>query len=280
MTVVDYPDYATPQAHANEIAATGVPLLNGTNLLQQGTLASLAVGSSSLQAAVGIGQISYELIIKCQQAVSSLGAAFLQIRLDWTDTNSGQLLMRRQYEIVAGGNGNDHVVKLWGPAHANQVQINFTNVTGGAEPLQITWVLLASSRPYNRDQARSVLFQQSGFTTGSPQMGYNNLANNSPSVPANGGTATRLLGFYAGQILVDLRTTSGANDAVISIDEANNANSVLPNTVIIIEQRTDAGGRLAAAYTLPPLQCTMTLTNNNAAAQFLSVVITIDPSQE
>jgi len=271
---IDYPDFATPQAHADRIAVTGAPLLNLAKVIDAQTFTLNVIPSSQTFGPFAIGQISYELYVACQDTGVAGSASFLILESQFTDSATGLILSRRKYKMVTGPAGTDHKVMIRGPMHADQIKLIWSVPADSVAGVTVTYRLLSSSRVYVRDVARTTTFAQDGFTSGGavPELGV--MGNTKPLV-GNGGALSRLIALYNGDAVLTAQTTSLTSDATITVQEAAGANPLLANQNVIFKGNTDALGNLVAEFTFPGVQAIVTAFNGNVAPLSIGVLVTM-----
>jgi hypothetical protein len=262
---------------ANEISATGVPLLNLDTITDQGSR-TLNAGSGFTFPASNMNQISYELWVSLQQGSVNANPTVGTITLQWL-TTGGVFIDQKSYQIVAGPNGTDHIIRINGPAHGGQVQLRFANNSGSATTAVFGYILLSSSRIYSRDVGRTVVFAQNGFTVAGILQDYGVLVNTSPTIGASNST-TRILPLYTGRVFISGFTASGGNDARFAINEAATGSPLMSNDDTFYNNASNANGVLNDELGLGHIQTTITLTNLNATSKQIGVVIYVDESGE
>lgn len=270
MTQTDYPDWQTPQAHADTISNTGVPLLaRPANLVNH----AISLGPGSVDVFLinaPVSKIGYE--ISWSVFAPNTQAALLTCLLTWSDSVSGQQVIQEEWDFYAGSGtlGSAHVLRGSGPTKGDTLTVQVKN-NAGAVTVTGTVVMAQNSRVYARDDWRSVTFTPVfGFTSignSDMQNGIIGSANNA-AVAANG-SVTLLLPLFSGKVALDVLTTSNAADCETSvIAVAAESGGMSQNTVFRL--KTDATGRLyVPTLYLPRAQCTLLQTNLNAAAQSL-----------
>jgi hypothetical protein len=269
---VDYPDWQTPQAHADRIAATGAPLIHNAAGVANANV-TIAAGASTVIGPVAVNNICIELFVSAEN--HTVNSCFLEARLDWTDAATGLLLARRSYKIISGASGNPHTVKIFGPVHADQVTVRFTNDPTSAGSIDLIAQVIGTSRLYTRDGFRSILVHAGGFTLAGALPEYDCLLNANPNIGGLSGQAYALP-CYAGRVYVWAHTASAGNDLRLQITDASGL--VLPNTLVAFQDRSNGAGDIDDFFTLPSYQCSLSLLNDNAAAKVVGCTVTIEES--
>lgn len=268
MTAADFPDYDVPQGNANAIASTGVPLLTGINSLGSGSL-TLPINTGTPLLTASISQIGYD----AQISTSSLnGPTILNITVNWNDSGAGGALVEQQnYWIYAGPSVLPHVVQLNGPSRGDTINVE---VFGYGNTQTIDFSFAQTSRVYPKHDMRTLgNFSGQGITGPDGQdVPGQILAYAQHTVPLSGGTYSVVMPLYSGRVTVKMHTASGANDLEVTI--TSSADQLVPQVVFDAETNSAGSATVADVY-LPRAQCTLTLTNNNAAGKFCTVVVII-----
>jgi hypothetical protein len=264
VTAADYPDWSAPQAHANAIAVTGVPLLAVPTVVN-GNLLSIAAGVTNQQGSFPLNQVAYEIVVDAI-ATGAGAAGPLQITVKWNDNTFGTTVATEEWYIWPGSSGVGHVVLGRGPVKANNVVIAFTNLSG-AMTYQVQYAIYQRSNVYTRDDWRS---QGYAFTsalnavcTADPPS--NQVAYASVSVP--GATNTILeLPLISGNCYFHAETTSLTTDLVLAFqNSAGSFGSGLGSTFAKV--KSDASGLVTGNIAMPRFQSRVVLGNTNAAAK-------------
>lgn len=212
----DFPDWQAPQAHANAIGVTGVPLtafktiiasnVGGLNIPANSTVA-LPTPTTSY----GIGQVSYEFLFTLFSAAAA--APVIGIELVWSDSVTGLLTWDEQYFVFAGRNlAGAHSISGRGPSKGDRLQVNISN--NSATAATAVFVLQQTSRPYSREFWQTV--QQAGFANpvfnglayAAGNMSAKTLCSQSQLVAAAGNNVF-VLPLYTGLVHLYFRSTDG-----------------------------------------------------------------------
>jgi hypothetical protein len=270
MTIVDYGDYATPQAHANAIAITGAPLLalptNAYNPTQQ----TLAPGASFSSPNITLTQISYDVFVAVQNHTSASAVSYAQIHMQWFDVTTGQILRRERWFIQAGPNGSTQQVSGYGPTKGSYLVVGMSNAASSADTVDIQFQLVQHSRPTFRDDWRTVVWP--GTMPGTPTTANNDIAGGTifacqATNLAASGVLTFILPLFFGTVGIRLNTTSGTSDAECAIQTV--ADTVGGNQTIF-DEISNSNGKANSISGMPRCNCLLTLTNKNAATQSLN----------
>ena len=127
MSVADYPDFATPQAHATAIAGTGVPLLTVPNTLISALLQAVAAAGGTLVKTATFTQVGYaiQVIVNFPAAATN---PFCEVAFTWSDPVSGQVYDEAHYFVPGASGASGFTVLGNGPVRAGQLQVTVTNL--------------------------------------------------------------------------------------------------------------------------------------------------------
>lgn len=198
MTVADYPDFATPQAHATAIAATGVPLLSLPGTMLASTAINIAGGGTQTIANLPITQLGYEIELLLQ-IPNTATIPFLDVVLKWTDATGNNTVARERWMLSCGSAVNYDYIGT-GPTKGSILKITLNN-QDPAQTITGSLIVLSNSRIYQRDrwianQTQSV--PTFTATTGDPLREI--LGQIEGISVAAGTTATRLFPCYHGDV--------------------------------------------------------------------------------
>lgn len=271
--MTDYPDYQTPQAHANAIAITGVPLLSlATSLFSMGAAQSVASGADFTVPGgpFTVNQIGYEFFLQVSGDAASLLPVGL-LSLTWSDSVSGNVVAVDHYSVI-GGSAAFQRFSCTGPTKGDTLAVKFHNYDA-TQAQQFQMSMVENSRVFVRDDLRQITTvavplisngvydQQAGIL----------LATN-PTIGA-GATVARLIAFYSGLVNVyafgplAYRVNIAMEDGALGTLGGNNlwAASVL----------AAGGGDLYQPVALPRMQCVLSIQNNGTISQPFQCVIAI-----
>lgn len=166
MTTPDYPDFQTPQQHANTIAATGVPLLTLASSLLQQTFNPPALAKRS-SASLSITQIGYEIVVGASFGVVPTNP-FIRVTLTWSQTGFTGYTDTETFIVPACNTPGAFTVIGQGPTRGDSLVVSVTNL----DPLQTATVSVGvaeNSRIYDRskwrwDNATDAGLTVAGFT--------------------------------------------------------------------------------------------------------------------
>ena len=272
---VDYPDYQTPTAHADQIAVTGVPLLHNATSQASATIDLVTIPSTRTAGPFSLGAICYELWLSLENDTASATGTYITVEMQWTDSATGLLLARRKFKAVAGPNGSPHTLKLSGPVHADQVTVIFGITSDSASHCTVIYQLLATSRLYGRDTMRSTQPFAEGYTIPGAVPEFSVLINTAPSVGV-GNTLTRLMAAYSGRVWLNAHTTSATTNMIVTVHEAFTSAPNLANFQQIASLHSDTNGNINEFIDLPGVQCALDLTNNGSVSQTLQVIVCLE----
>ena len=272
MTITDYPDYQTPQAHADTISNTGVPLLSRpANVVNQsGTVVSGATATVALNQP--ISKIGYEIM--CSVFAPATNQSLITVQMVWSDSVSGQTVVTEEWDFYAGSGplANAHIIRGTGPTKGDTLTVKLSqSISTVTATYQV--VMAQNSRVYSRDDWRSTTYPPvTGFTSIFNSDLINGVLGTADSLAvAAAGSVTYLLPLFSGKVAVNCITASNAADCSTIIHSPAAAFGSLTFDQIF-GGRTDASGRLyIPQIALPRAQCTVQQINSNAAAKDLFV---------
>lgn len=263
MTVTDYPDWQTPQAHATQIAATGVPLLRGTNQLSQGAANVLAGGATQqILTSQSVGQPGYEVAIETYMAAGAGTVPFLRLTLYFWDSASGLFGSRRDV-VVSAGNGptNQLAYYIRGPMHANMFRVDATNLDPSIAQ-NLTWAINQTSHVYEHDEARQYAYAATapnGFNNPKGVPTANLIHHNAPAVAASSSVSV-LAALYSGDVQLFIDNTPNAGALTVALTDPAGYVSGSPNGGIF-KAVLAGGATLTQPLTLPFSPVNIVATN-------------------
>lgn len=147
--VTDYPDYSQHVAQAQQIAATGVPLLHAKNLLESVSSAAVAGGTLRAGASTAVTQHSYlaKVLLKTGSAAT---VPFAEIQLSWIDSASGEQVGTDSFIVPCSSSPSPFGVYGNGPVKADTVVCNVRNLDP-AVALTVSYKTWQMSRVVLRD---------------------------------------------------------------------------------------------------------------------------------
>ena len=271
--MTDYADYQTPQAHANAIATTGVPLLAlATSLFNMGAAQSVASGATFTVPGgpFTVNQIGYELFVQVEGNAASILPVGL-LTLTWSDSVSGNVVAVDHYSML-GANAAFQQFSGTGPTKGDTLVVTFHNYDATqAQLFQMSMV--ENSRVFVRDDLRQITtLAVPLIASGAYDQQAGVILATNPTIGA-GASISRLLAFYSGQVNLyafgplPFRVSIAMEDGALGSLGGNNlwAQSV----------PAAGGGDLYQVIALPRMQCILTLTNNGGASQPFQCVIVI-----
>lgn len=199
MTVADYPDFATPQAHATAVSITGVPLLTLPTELLAAQIFSIAGGGTSIPTILTFNQLGYEILIVLSVPAGAT-VPFADIDLVWTDTGGSNTVAEEKWVLAAGSAAN-YIYTGTGPTKGNKLSFKITNLDP-AQTLTATVTFLVNSRIYRRDRwVANTIVAVPTFTNGGGDP-RREILFDLDAVNVNAGiTITRLLPVFHGDVL-------------------------------------------------------------------------------
>jgi hypothetical protein len=148
-TPADYPDFATPQAHATAISITGVPLLTLAGTLLTSQVFNIPAGGNLNSAVLPITQLGYEISLACSIPVAAT-IPFIDVDMVWTDPTGMITVAQEKWSLPCASTGTQTQIGS-GPTKGAQLQLKFTN-QDPAQIATVTAVVLSNSRVYSRDR--------------------------------------------------------------------------------------------------------------------------------
>lgn len=158
----DYPDYSPHVAHADQIAATGVPLLTKSTLVYRVAIPSIGAGLAPNSGILPISQTGYEILVSAQAGAGSTNP-YGKVYLQWIDSTTGFIVATDTFYTLQAVESGGFVIAGRGPTKADQVEItvqNYDTVTSGAW----TITMLQNSRVYPADTWGFANFADNGRT--------------------------------------------------------------------------------------------------------------------
>jgi len=261
----DYADYATPQAHADHIFATGVPLYSKSVTVVNDVAHAVPLGGGTVTVAnlAPIGQIGYEVAITALIAAGASTIPILTVNMIWRDSVTSTIVGHETWNIVMGSGGNGSLHIGTGPTKGNQLTVQVANNDGAANAT-VTTVINQNSRVYGRDDWRTESFNTipNVIVPNRDQQGNTLMQFLSGSLGANG-TVTRLASLYAGRVtVVGFSTTSKtATLQITNLDPGIGANGEY-----ILLALPAANTATPVTLSLPRAACTVTLSDTSGGA--------------
>lgn len=210
----DAPDWAPHVATAAQIAATGVPLLRGTNKLGANNNTVVAPSTTvTLMTTVPVGQPSYEGLLALNLPAGQGTIPFSSVIFNWFDSVT-TLNIDSEFFILTAGNGSSNVLQYYvrGPCHGDQLTVTITNL----DPLvamTLQWVINQTSHLWNVHKITQPVYATNapiGWTNPAGTPALNLLVATAPTLAASAST-DRLTAAYSGKAVLSLiNQTSGA----------------------------------------------------------------------
>lgn len=150
--LTDYPDYSPHVAHADQIAATGVPLLTKSGLLFRQAIVNLGAGQAASTGVLPVSQIGYEVLVSAQTGGASANP-FARVAMAWTDSTTGFIVATDTFMMPMATDAGGFTIIGRGPTKADGLNITVTNYDTVTAPV-IALTALQNSRVYPADQWR------------------------------------------------------------------------------------------------------------------------------
>jgi hypothetical protein len=262
----------------------GVPLLNMFTVLDSLTGQSLAGGpAATLLGPFDTNQPGIEGTISIQNSAAAGVATAIPVGIifGWYDAHSNPIAVDAIWGYASGsGSSEPHIIMFHGPSKGAVLNVSIYNSsTVLANDIVFGIQLNASSRVFTKFVSRSAL----GYTSNNPTnptmptslaaLAQSNIpgriiASVSAAALATNTNASFLLPVYSGRVFVYLSSSSGAADALMTVQAVSDLSNAgaFANTNII-QGSTNALGITEFETTLPSSQCLLIVRNQNAAAK-------------
>jgi hypothetical protein len=262
--MTDYADWTVPQANADSIAATGVPLLGAPNALLNAA-PNVLPSTPYISANLPISQLGYEVAIRPAQSGAG-AAAPLMVEFTWLDSSATIAVASETWWVWPGVTTGDHIIYGKGPTKGSFLQVAIQNTSGTmtySVPIQI-W---QRSHPYTRDDWRSRVYTTtaSGVSVTNSDLSVSLIGYRLATIAAAGIDNTDLP-LYSGPCFLYGQTASGAADMLLTVQSSADATAPAIGSKFF-QFTTAANGIFSQQIVLPRYQCRVQLKNNNAAAQ-------------
>lgn len=150
--VTDYPDYSPHVAQAEQIAATGVPLLTKSSRLYQQAFPNVGGGQTASTNLLSVTQVGYEVIVSA--GFGSLATLpYVEVQLTWTDSTTGFTAATDSFTVPGGQSPALLTVNGRGPTKADELTVTMTNLDPSVTA-SLSIVVLQNSRVYGDDDWR------------------------------------------------------------------------------------------------------------------------------
>lgn len=262
-TPTDYPDWQTPQQHANAISTTGVPLLRASNQLAQNAATTILGGATAaLLPATAVNQPGYEMSFEISMPAGTGTLPFVDIQMLWSDSATGVRGARRDV-VMTAGNGPASVVVSYanGQCRGDTLTVNAINLDP-AVTATLKWVINATSHVYEHDQAGQRFYPgtaPNGFSnpTGIPGTGV--IAFQKPTLGAGLSQAV-LCALYGGDVFLMVDTIGISATVAVSLTDASGFATATSGGEIFA-QDVAGGTSFDVPLTLPYAPVLLTLSN-------------------
>jgi hypothetical protein len=232
----DYRDWTAPQAHADSIAATGVPLLGAAQTLLANPAIAPAPGAPVTLGPFTVGQIGYDIVVTTQFA-GGTAAPFIEVSLTWSDPGGVSTVTTDTFICPGATSLAGFIVRGRGPAKAGNVAVTVTNLDAVNTPT-VGVRLLEHSRIFGRDDWRWHNSHNAGLTV--PGFTLPVLPDDESvlgmatgvNVPANSTSSPLLFGMFSGPVGVGIQMTTGAFAALTVLLQAVPSSSYVANNPI------------------------------------------------
>jgi len=257
--MTDYLDWQTPQAHADRIFATTVPLASKSNNVVNDQLHNIPFGATvTIANQVPVNQIGYEISVKALISAAASSLPILTVEMKWTDSVTGTIVADEVWNIVAGSTQGGSLHYGTGPSKANLLTINVTN-NDTSQAMTVTTVLNQNSRVYVRDDWRTQAFNSVPNASIPQHNQQGNILGASLITVGALGTFTRLLALYSGLVTVTYAsaTSAAGKFQITPLDPA------IANGVFYLDAVAASNLTKAVLLALPRCACTFTMTDTS-----------------
>ena len=277
MKITDYPDWQTPQAHASQIATTGVPLLRFTNNLGFSASTTIAAATTvTLLPSIAINQPGYEVAVTVSMPAGTGTLPFIRLSLQWLDSKSNIQVARRDV-VLAAGNAPANALTYYirGPMHGDRFIIKAVNIDP-AVIATIAWTANQTSHVFEHDEAIQNAYAgtaPNGFVNPGGVATANMIAYLSGPIAA-GAAEFGLCALYAGDVILNVDGISALQNMKVELFDPSGYITGSVNSPIFGVDVT-AGGSLSQQLTFPFSPLTLKVTNL-ATAGSISPVVAIE----
>ena len=262
---VDYPDFATPQAHATQIAAPGVPLLTlSTNVINDvGRNVPFGGGNVTVANLQNISQIGYEIAIAALISNLAPTLPILTVNLIWKDSITNTTVGHETWNIAIGSSGAGSLHIGTGPTKGNRLTVLIAN-NDSAQNATVTTIVNQNSRVYARDDWRTESFNSipNAIVALHDQQG-STLSNFLSAPLAANGQVTRLLPLFAGRVSVAF-SSAISMAGTLQITNLDPVVSAVSTFVVLANPANNLSQLFSLS--LPRSACTFTLTDTSGLA--------------
>lgn len=269
----DVPDWQPHVAQAEQIAATGVPLLTAAAVVDRQIGQVIAAGATLIGTEEVFSQIGYEMTVQAQCSAAS-ATPFVSVNLLWEEGAFNTLIDTDTFIVPCSSNVNTFTVLGKGPSKADRCTVSILNLDS-AHSVTVSYTLMQNSRVYDRDRwhwynGAVNLAAVPGFVL--------------PTVPAD----ESVLGMVGGQVIgAGASTTAalfGMYDGLIgvgiNINVGTLANLVMqiaaePNSNYVANNPLFAGTPLTQAFTVAGVRAPLRVILNNTGTTSMTVTYSL-----
>lgn len=174
--LTDYPDYSEHVANADQIAATGAPLLALSNTLLKSGVQVIPASGLYNPSIMNTTQLCYEIWMQAQHG-SGTTVPFIQLQLAWIDSSSSVGMETDVFYAPSATASPGWTSVAKGPTKGNQLDLLVTNLDA-SNPATVSIIVLQHSRVYTGEIFRGINASNTGKTVAGFTM---------PSLPADNG---------------------------------------------------------------------------------------------
>jgi hypothetical protein len=265
----------SPAQIAEQILASGIPIVNNDDnvLVSVGSVLPGGGGSITFPSTgfYDVTGLSWGLALNSRNLSVSPGPTVVNVQF-W-DPSGSYLVGHKTITFWPGTSSGTSTVIAGGPTRGSMCRVVINDFSAVSSPSTVDVLFFQSSRTVKSDFAEASVFTScaSGVTLPGCDPPGGIIASSSPSL-ATGASAVRQLPVWMGLVQLAVQSTSGAADALVNLT-VNADEAGIPN-FNFWNGKTDANGNLSAQISMPASQCTVTLTNKNAATQTISLMMT------
>lgn len=203
------------------------------------------------------------------------GVMPVQIVLTWVDIAMNAVMAVQEYWVFAGDLNAHHIINGSGPVAGTQLQLAITNKSTLAQNMDADIFMVQNTGYYTSHVWRTddlAAFTIPGYTTAHSDLNALILGGQAPTSQPGNSTVVQLLPLYEGQIQVAGSSGSGSTDFEIFLFPDADV-TIVPNIPATVIQRSDASGHVNFLTYLTRSQYSISLVNQNAAAENISYAV-------
>ena len=252
----------------NNMAITGVPLLNLSNLVltvTPNTTINVNTSTTFPGSPLLLNQPGMEIVFQVDAAGPTSVCRFT---INWLD-GAGNFLSNDNYWVYAGTTGNPHTLYAKGPTDGLQCTFQIgaylTNIR------IVKMLVYLNSKIYDQWQfeTQSMPALANTFNLSLIEPAALIQGRRAAAVIAAGATDVTCLGMYVGQAWLFALTSSGTNDMTVKIQNAADQFG----QDFFVSYKSDGAGQINQYIQMPRGQSLLSMINNNAAQQTMRYML-------